>query len=140
MPSYVRRGLGTSQGSLTIIISLYLVDECPQLRIDNRRYGPSLWRHSAMETVMHQYTYHIYVKSLLYGLSIDIKHIKIPLTDTKRAKSKFEKLKFLIYFLNKDFSLNISLKRLKFSVHVHKGHLEGSVSGIFYLGPSFYFM
>ena len=32
MGFYARRGLGTSQGSLTIIISSYLVDECPELR------------------------------------------------------------------------------------------------------------
>ena len=29
---------------------------------------------------------------------------------------------------------------LKFDMHVDEGHLEGSVSQIFYLGPSFYFM
>ena len=32
--------------------------------------------------IMHQYTYYIYVNSLLYCLSIDIKHIKITWTDT----------------------------------------------------------
>ena len=35
--------------------------------------------------IRHQYTYHIYVNSLLYGLSIDIKHIQITWTDTIQA-------------------------------------------------------
>ena len=29
---------------------------------------------------------------------------------------------------------------LKFSIHVDEGQMEGSVSQIFYLGPSFHFM
>ena len=83
--------------------------------------------------IKHQYMYDIYVNRLLYGLSIDIKHIKITWTDTIQAI-------FLYIFFNKDFSFNISLKSVKCSVHVDKGHLEGSVSQICYLGPSFYFM
>ena len=47
---------------------------------------------------------------------------------------------FFIYFLNKDFSLNISYICLKFVIHVDEGQMEGSVSQIFYLGPSFYAM
>ena len=31
-------------------------------------------------------------------------------------------------------------KEMKFEIHVHEGHSEGSVSQILYLGPSFYFM
>ena len=44
-------------------------------------------------------------------------------------------LKILIFsdiFLNSDI--------LKFGIHVQKGHLEGRVSQIFYLGPNFHVM
>ena len=42
--------------------------------------------------------------------------------------------------MNKDISFNISLMCLKFSIHVDVGRMEGSVSQILYLGPSFHFM
>ena len=74
------------------------------------------------------------------GLSIDIKHIQITWTGNIQALSKFENWKFLLYFFNKDISFNIPSKRFKFSAHIDKGHLEGSVSRIIDLGPSFYFM
>ena len=41
--------------------------------------------------------------------------VKPTWTDTIQASSKFENLKFAIYYLNKDFSFNIQLKRLIFS-------------------------
>ena len=40
---------------------------------------------------------------------------------------------------NKDISVNIALNYLRFGIHKHEGHSEGSVSHIFYLGPSFDF-
>ena len=49
-----------------------------------------------------QYMYYISFDSLLYGLFIDIEHVKITLTETIWAYSKFEHLYFYIYFLNKD--------------------------------------
>ena len=55
-------------------------------------------------------------------------------------RSETENSLFSLHFLNKDISFNIPYKFLKFDIHVHKGHLEGSVSQIFDLGPSFYFM
>ena len=57
-----------------------------------------------------------------------------------RLNSKFENLLFFIYFFNKDISFNIPWMLVKFGIHVHECHLEGSVSQILYLGPSFYFM
>ena len=50
-----------------------------------------------------QYMYYIHLISLLCGLFIDIKHVKIPWTDTIQASSKFENSKFATYFVNKDF-------------------------------------
>ena len=80
----------------------------------------------------------IYV--LLPCLFIDIKHIKITGTETKWTKSEHKNLKLFIYFFNKDISLNITLIRLRFSIHVNKGQLEGRVSQILYLGPGSNFM
>ena len=87
-----------------------------------------------------QYMYQMSLITLFQGLSIDIKHVKITRTKTKLTKNECENLKFFIYFLNKDISLNISSICLKFAMHVDGGHLEGSVSQNFHLGPSFYFM
>ena len=81
--------------------------------------------------------YYIHIISLLYGLSIDIKYVTFPWTDTIQAFDKFENLKLLSYFLNKDISFDISLICLKSSTHVDKGHLEGSMSHNYDLSPSF---
>ena len=54
--------------------------------------------------------------------------------------SIFENLLFFLYFLNKDISFNIQCTFLKFGIHILECQLEGSVSQIFYLGLSFYFM
>ena len=54
-----------------------------------------------------QYMYYISFDSLLYGLFIDIEHVKITLTETIWAYSKLENWYFYIYFFNKDISFNI---------------------------------
>ena len=54
--------------------------------------------------------------------------------------SKFENSHFFLYFLNKDISFNIPWKLMKVKIHVLEGHSEGTLSQIFYLGLSFYFM
>ena len=46
----------------------------------------------------------------------------------------------LFFFLNMDISLRICIPDMKFCIVDHKVLLEGSVSQIFYLGLSFYFM
>ena len=57
------------------------------------------------------------------------------------SDSKSENSFFFLYCFNKDYSFNIPLKVLKLSmIHVHEGHLEGSVLQIFYLGLRFHFM
>ena len=43
-------------------------------------------------------------------------------------------------FLNWNISINNGANFIKFGTLVVRGHLEGTVSQIFYLGPSFYFM
>ena len=47
---------------------------------------------------------------------------------------------FDFYFLNMDIALGICLPSMKFCTVSHRILLEGSVSQIFYLGLSFYFM
>ena len=54
--------------------------------------------------------------------------------------TKFENSFFSIYFLNKDISVNIPSIFLNYFIHADEGHLEGSVSQNFDLGPGFYFM
>ena len=57
-----------------------------------------------------------------------------------RSNGKFKNSLFFIHFFNKDISFNIPCKFLKFDMHVDEGYLEGSLSQICYLGPSFFFM
>ena len=45
---------------------------------------------------------------------------------------------FHFYFLNSHMFVNIQVMNMKFSVWFLKIRLEGSLSQIFYLGPSFY--
>ena len=53
---------------------------------------------------------------------------------------KFEKSFFFLYFFNKDYSFNIPYNILKLLIHVHEARMEGTVSQICDLGPSFNFM
>ena len=54
---------------------------------------------------------------------------------------KSVKILFFAYiFLNLDNSINIVHRLLKFSIAILEMITEGTVSQIFYLGPSFYFM
>ena len=58
---------------------------------------------------------------------------------------ELKKLRFFIdyihfYFFNSDISVTLHVMRLTFSEGNLKVLLEGSVSQIFYLGPSFYFI
>ena len=53
---------------------------------------------------------------------------------------EFEKCNFHYILLNLNISVNYGGKLMKVAGHVVKVHLEGTVSQIFYLGPSFYFM
>ena len=87
-----------------------------------------------------QYRHDTPLSNLVSGILINIKHVKITWSETIRVYSKFENLKFYTHIFNKNIFFNISLICLKFSTHVDKGHLEGSVSQNLDLGPTFYFM
>ena len=54
--------------------------------------------------------------------------------------SKNKNLIFYVVFLNKDISVTTLDITMKFSMTALHIHSEGSVSQIFYLGPSLYFM
>ena len=54
--------------------------------------------------------------------------------------SKSKNLIFYVIFFNKDISVTTIDISMKFSMKAPHTHSEGSVSQIFYLGPSFYFM
>ena len=69
-----------------------------------------------------KYMYYIHVISLLCGLFIDRKHVKITWTDTIQASSEFENSKFATYFFNKDFSFNTQVKCLNFLADVDESH------------------
>ena len=47
---------------------------------------------------------------------------------------------FHFYFLNTDIMLDIIVKEMKFGMGVENNHIEGTVSQIFDLGLSFYFI
>ena len=53
---------------------------------------------------------------------------------------EFEKLIFFLHFLAGDISLNNLFKKMKLCRHLVKGLMEGTVSQIFLIGPSFYFI
>ena len=54
--------------------------------------------------------------------------------------SKSENMFFYDIFLNKDISITVQDMAMKFWMNNLHIHLEGGVSQIFDLGPSFYFM
>ena len=55
-------------------------------------------------------------------------------------KREFRNCNFSYIFLNWIISVIDGVKFTKFSTHVVEGHLEGTVSQIFYFGSSFNFM
>ena len=67
-------------------------------------------------------------------------NIQIPFFVTEIGTSKNKNLIFHVIFLNKDISVTTLDITMKFSMTALHTHSEGSVSQIFYLGPSFYFM
>ena len=59
---------------------------------------------------------------------------------TKIGVSKSKNLIFYVIFFNTDISVTTQDIAMKFCMTILHIHSEGSVSQIFYLGPSFYFM
>ena len=69
-----------------------------------------------------------------------MKTIKIRFFSTEIGREKGKILIFHVIFLNNDISITFAGIILKFCMLVLHILPEGSVSQIFYLGPSFYFM
>ena len=59
---------------------------------------------------------------------------------TKIEVSKSKNLIFYVFFFNTNISVTTQDIAMKFCMTILHIHSEGSVSEIFYLGPSFYFM
>ena len=66
--------------------------------------------------------------------------MKISFSFTEMGREKGKILIFHVIFSNKDISIIVADIILKFCMLVLYILLEGSVSQIFYLGPSFYVM
>ena len=69
-----------------------------------------------------------------------MKTMKIKFSFTEMGREKGKILIFHVIFLNKDISIIVAGIILKFCMLVLHILSEGSVSQIFYLGLSFYFM
>ena len=69
-----------------------------------------------------------------------MKTMKISFFFTEIGLEKSKILIFYVIFLNKDISITVADIILKFCILVLHILSEGSVSQIFHLGPSFYFM
>ena len=67
-------------------------------------------------------------------------NIQISFSVAKIGVSKCKNLIFFYYFVNTDISVTTQDIAMKFCMTILHIHIEGSVSQIFYLGPSFCFM
>ena len=56
------------------------------------------------------------------------------------TRREFRNCDFSYIFLNWNISVTIGANLIKFGTHVVKAYSEGTVSQIFFLDPSFYFM
>ena len=75
-----------------------------------------------------------------FGVSNGIKYFVIYLICSEFQHKIYEKCFFLYFFLNNGISLNMLLRVLKIYILFLDTIMEGTVSHIFYLGPSFHFM
>ena len=80
------------------------------------------------------------LQRLVFYVYNDIKYIWISLQLINIGSTENESSIFNLYFLNKDISLTNIVKKMKFSRVVLHALAEGSLSQIFDLGLSFYFM
>ena len=89
------------------------------------------------ETVSVIITYNIPNKREYFSLSFDSSFIVIKFD---LIFFKFKTDFFHFYFLNIDISFNIQVTEMKFCTGVNNIHIEGTVSQIFDIGLSFYFI
>ena len=73
-------------------------------------------------------------------LSNDLKYVNVTNKIEEDTAWEFGNCNFQYIFLNWIISGIYGPKFLKFGTHAVEAHLEGTVSQICYLGPSFYFM
>ena len=107
------------------------------LRIDNSRQSAICATLHCSLSLIYTISFHIPNDSLYFCLSNHVSNIMINLI--------FRKLLILnqffdFYFFNMDISLGICFPKMKFCIVSHTILFEGSVSQIFDLGFSFYFM
>ena len=73
-------------------------------------------------------------------LSNDLNYLNVTYTVEINPTCKFKSCNFQYIFLNWIISVIYEVKIIKFGTCIVKGHSEGTVSLILYLGLSFYFM
>ena len=73
-------------------------------------------------------------------LSNDLKYVNVAIKIEVYTTWEFKTFNFQFIFLNWIISLIHEANFTRFGRHVAKDHSEGTVSQIFYLGPSFHFM
>ena len=66
--------------------------------------------------------------------------MQISFSVAKIGVSKYKNLIFYVIFFNTDISVTTQAIAMKICISILHIHIEGSVSQIFYLGPSFCFM
>ena len=83
---------------------------------------------------------YISLDSQIKMLYYDMNHVSFRNEIEVYTKREINNYKILIDFLNLHISVITGAKYMKFGRLVHWNHLEGIVSQIFYVCPSFYFM
>ena len=73
-------------------------------------------------------------------LNHDVNVVNMSNEIKSHTKREFRNFNFSYIFLNLIISVIYEAKFTEFDTHVVEGHLEGTVSQILYLGPSFNFM
>ena len=73
-------------------------------------------------------------------LSNDLNYLNVTYTVEIHPTWEFKSCNFQYIFLNWIFSVNYEAKVTKFGICIVEGHSEGTVSQIFFLCLSFYFM
>ena len=107
------------------------------LRIDNRRQSTIRATFHCCLCIITTISYPISNESLYFCL---YNHVNDDMNNLIFRKLLILNQFFDFYFLNMDISLGICFPSIKFCTVNQKILLEGSVSQIFYLGLSFYFM
>ena len=98
------------------------------------------WNKDIYFDEMYTWVCYISLNSQKKKLSELMSHVKIRKVVTKWECQEMENWLFKFYFLIWDIFLNICFPIIKFHTLIENIQMEGTVSQIFYLGPSFDFM